>query len=56
MLTKARIRGEENEIPQNETEENHVVSWFSVNLYNGVNVVLPTVYEYNMFYNFLIMM
>ena len=50
-VNRSGIRGEEDKILQNETEENHVVGWSSVNLHDGVNDVLPIVDECDMFYN-----
>ena len=45
-VNRSGIRGEEDEIPQNEIEENHVVGWSSKNLHDEVNDALPTGDEY----------
>ena len=50
-VNRSGIRGEEDEIPQNDIEENHVVGWSVVNLHDEANDVLPTVDEYDRYYD-----
>ena len=50
-VNRSGIKDEEDEIPQNGTEANTTVDWSSVNLHDGVDVVLPTIDEYNRLYN-----
>ena len=51
-VNQSGIKGEEHEISQNETEKNHVASWSAENLHDEANYVLPTVDEYDRFYDF----
>ena len=50
-VNRREIRDEEDEISQNETKANTAVDWSSVNLIDGVDVVLPTIDEYDRLYN-----